>query len=161
MHDKYGCSSSLSSGNNGKCSAMSVMLPCVLSISDSGFPLYLLFLVFTECNIVNSIHNLQGMKLLYVLCGCFSFGFGLFFSILIHFKTANFGKLLGVYSNNGEYIKMMAMKSACFLHTFFKLEKFGNKWKMGSGLSEMKWRKKLKSESISSFGLYSVTKETR
>lgn len=139
MHDKYGCSSSLSSGNNGKCSAMSVMLPCVLSISDSGFPLSLLLLVFTECN---SIHNLQGMKLLYVLYGCFSFGFGLLFSILIHFKTANFGKLQGVYSNNGEYIKMVAMKSACFLHTFFKLEKFGNKWKMGSGLSEMKWREK-------------------
>lgn len=79
-----------------------------MSISGSGFPFYLLLFVVTECNIVNPTNNLQGMKLLYV---CFSFGFGLLFSILIHFKTANFRKLQGVYSNNEKYIKM-TMKSA-------------------------------------------------
>lgn len=112
MYDRYECCTLLSNENNGKCSVMSVMVPCVFSTSDSGFPLYLLFLVFTECNIVNSIHNLQWMKLLCVLYGCFSFGFGLLFSVVINFKAANFGKIQSVYRNDGDYLKIMAMKSA-------------------------------------------------
>lgn len=109
MYDRCECSSSLSNENTGKYSVMSAMVTwCSLFQT-----LYLLFLVFTACNIVNSIHDLQRMKLLFMLSGCFSFGFGLPFSILIHFKTANFGKLQSVCSNNGDYLKIMAMKSAC------------------------------------------------
>lgn len=84
------------------------------------------------------------MKLLNVLSGCFSFGFGLLFSILIHFKTANFGKLQSVYSNNGDYLKMMAMKSAFCRPHLFQTRKVWKQRENGE-LSEMKWRKKLKS----------------
>lgn len=72
---------------------------------------------------INFTQNLQGMKLLYA---CFSFAFSSFFSILIHFKTDNLGKLQGVYSNSGEYIEMMTMK---FSHCPLDLLQARKAWK--------------------------------
>lgn len=133
VYYRYGCSSSLSNGNNGKCSVMSVMVPCISSISNSGFPLHLLFFFSLVAIQWFPFITFRGWSCCTCCMDVFHLVLVYFFPFWYILKLPNMERVFRVIMQS--ILRRWQWKLHAVLCTFFKLEKFGNKWKMGSGLS--------------------------